>query len=100
MGDSTPALPPVPVPTIPGDPTATGTSVSSLVPYVAIGGLLYFLLLRKKRRRNPNKWSEGWSRPDYSPATGDWVFPKKEHAYREGGAEARDRAKFRRKRSR
>lgn len=45
-------MPPVPVPTIPGDPTvASGMSVSGLLPYVAIGGLLYYFMLRKKRRR-------------------------------------------------
>jgi hypothetical protein len=35
----------------PGTPISSGTSVSGLLPYVAAGGLLWFLFLRKKGRR-------------------------------------------------
>ena len=33
------------------DYVASGNSASSLLPYVAVGGLIWFFFMRKKRRR-------------------------------------------------
>ena len=35
----------------PGTAVSSGTSASSLLPFVAAGGLVWFFFLRKKRRR-------------------------------------------------